>query len=181
MTKRKRYKKPLIKKLQEDMGHVVSEIMMIKNHIRDALQPQMQSFMAIFEKYLEYKNETEDFLQFMERETENVEKSKEVTYEKQRRGRRNRQRGAELQRQAVNLAKGFNLEAFNRDRGGAQHEQGDIEIDGIYYGCKRRKVIPKWVLPEKEEIGVVFRGDNMEPYISIPLDKYFLLLSLMKG
>ena len=82
MTKRKRYKKPLIKKLQEDMGHVVSEIMMIKNHIRDALQPQMQSFMAIFEKYLEYKNETEDFLQFMERETENVEKSKEVTYEK---------------------------------------------------------------------------------------------------
>ena len=82
MTKRKRYKKPLIKKLQEDMGHVVSEIMMIKNHIRDALQPQMQSFMAIFEKYLEYKNETEDFLQFMEGETENVEKSKEVTYEK---------------------------------------------------------------------------------------------------
>ena len=99
----------------------------------------------------------------------------------QRRGRRNRQRGAELQRQAVNLAKGFNLEAFNRDRGGAQHEQGDIEIDGIYYGCKRRKVVPKWVLPEKEEVGVVFRGDNMEPYISIPLDKYFLLLSLMKG
>ena len=82
MTKRKRYKKPLIIKLKEDMGRIVSEIMMIKNHIRDALQPQMQSFMAIFEKYLEYKNETEDFLQFMERETENVEKSKEVTYEK---------------------------------------------------------------------------------------------------
>jgi len=82
MAKKKKYKKPLIIKLKEDMGHVVSEIMMIKNHIRDALQPQMQSFMAIFEKYLEYKNETEDFLQFMERETENVEKSKEVTYEK---------------------------------------------------------------------------------------------------
>ena len=96
----------------------------------------------------------------------------------QKRGRRNRQRGAELQRQAVSLAKGFNLEAFNRDRGGAQHEQGDIEIDGIYYGCKRRKVIPRWILPEKEEIGVVFRGDSMSPYISIPLDKYFLLLSL---
>jgi len=82
MAKKKKYKKPLIIKLKEDMGRIVSEIMMIKNHIRDALQPQMQSFMAIFEKYLEYKNETEDFLQFMERETENVEKSKEVTYEK---------------------------------------------------------------------------------------------------
>ena len=81
MAKKKKYKKPLIIKLKEDMGRIVSEIMMIKNHIRDALQPQMQSFMAIFEKYLEYKNETEDFLQFMEGETENVEKSKEVTYE----------------------------------------------------------------------------------------------------
>jgi hypothetical protein len=27
----------------------------------------------------------------------------------------------------------------------------------------------------------VFRADNMKPYISIPLEKYFLLLSLMKG
>ena len=82
MAKKKKYKKPLIIKLKEDMGRIVSEIMMIKNHIRDALQPQMQSFMAIFEKYFKNKNETEDFLQFMEGETENVEKSKEVTYEK---------------------------------------------------------------------------------------------------
>jgi len=80
MAKKKKYKKPLIIKLKEDMGRIVSEIMMIKNHVRDALQPQMQSFMAIFEKYLEYKNETEDFLQFMERKTENLKKSKEVTY-----------------------------------------------------------------------------------------------------
>ena len=78
------------------------------------------------------------------------------------------------------MAKGFNLEAFNRDRGGAQHEMGDVEIDGMYYGCKRRKVIPKWILPEKEEIGVVFRGDRMDPYIAVPLEKYLLLLSMLK-
>ena len=71
------------------------------------------------------------------------------------RGKRNRQRGAELQRQAVRIAKEFDLEAFNRDRGGAQHEQGDIEIEGKFYGCKRRKRVPSWVLPEKEEHGVV--------------------------
>ena len=53
-----------------------------------------------------------------------------------RRGRRARQRGAELQSQAVRMAKELGLEAFNRDRGGAQHEQGDIEIEGHYYGCK---------------------------------------------
>ena len=86
MAKKKRYRKPLVKKLQEDMGLVISEIMMVKNHIRDAIQPQMQSFMALFEKYLEYKNETEEFLQFMEREANNAEKNKEVSYEKPKEG-----------------------------------------------------------------------------------------------
>ena len=62
-----------------------------------------------------------------------------------RRGRRARQRGAELQRQAVRMAKEAGLEAFNRDRGGAQHEQGDIEIEGQYFGCKRRKQIAVWM------------------------------------
>ena len=66
-----------------------------------------------------------------------------------RRGKRNRQRGAELQRQVVRMAKDFNLEAFNRDRGGAQHEKGDVEIEDKYYGCKRRKSIARWVKPEK--------------------------------
>ena len=78
------------------------------------------------------------------------------------------------------MAKAVELEAYNRDRGGAQHEKGDVEIDGLYYGCKRRKVIPAWVLPEKEETGVVFRGDRMEPYISIPLERYLLLISALK-
>ena len=62
-----------------------------------------------------------------------------------RRGKRNRQRGAELQRQVVRMAKDYNLEAFNRDRGGAQHEKGDVEIEDKYYGCKRRKSIASWV------------------------------------
>jgi hypothetical protein len=99
--------------------------------------------------------------------------------EHQRRGKRNRQRGAELQRQAVRMAKNHNLEAHNRDRGGAQHEKGDIEINGKYYGCKRRKVVPRWVLPEKQESGVVFRADRMNPYIAIPLEQYLLLISLL--
>ncbi len=78
------------------------------------------------------------------------------------------------------MSKELGLEAYNRDRGGAQHEKGDVEIEGLYYGCKRRKVVPKWVLPEKEESGVVFRGDRMEPYIAIPLEKYLLLISAVK-
>ena len=84
MTKRKRYKKPLIKKLQEDMGQIIFEIMKIKNHISDAIEPQVLSFMGVFEKYLEYKNETEDFILFMEREKDNDEK--EVAYKKSEAG-----------------------------------------------------------------------------------------------
>lgn len=72
------------------------------------------------------------------------------------------------------------LEAYNRDRGGAQHEKGDVEIEGLYYGCKRRKVVPRWVMPEKEESGVIFRADRMEPCISIPLEKYLVLISAVK-
>ena len=115
-----------------------------------------------------------------------MSKNSQNTYKKskrrenQRRGKRNRQRGAELQRQAVRLAKEFKLESFNRDRGGAQHEMGDIEIEGKYYGCKRRKSIATWVKPEKEEIGVVIREDRGGPYMVVPLEHYLLLLSLSK-
>jgi hypothetical protein len=115
-----------------------------------------------------------------------MSKNSQNTYKKtkkkenQRRGRRNRQRGAELQRQAVNLAKEFKLEAFNRDRGGAQHEMGDIEIEGSYYGCKRRKSIATWVKPEKEEVGVVIREDRGAPFMVVPLEHYLFLVSLSK-
>ena len=97
-----------------------------------------------------------------------------------RRGRRNRQRGAELQRQVVSLAKDFGFKAFNRDRGGAQHEKGDVEIDEKYYGCKRRKRIPRWLYPEKDEEGVFFREDRMEPMIAIPAETFFLLKKFAK-
>ena len=116
----------------------------------------------------------------MKRKTVATSKQKTATRAKnRRRGRRNRQRGAELQRLAVSMAKEFGLEAFNRDRGGAQHEKGDVEIDGLYYGCKRRKNVPAWVMPEKEETGVVFRGERMEPMIAISLRRFLLLISIL--
>ena len=97
-----------------------------------------------------------------------------------RQGRRNRQRGAELQRQAVKMAKEFGLEAYNRDRGGAQHEKGDIEIEGRYYGCKRRTAIAKWLKPEKNEDGVVGREDRGKPYIVLVYELFVNILSIMK-
>ena len=97
-----------------------------------------------------------------------------------KRGRRNRQRGAELQRQVVNLAKEFDLVAHNRDRGGAQHEMGDVEIEDKYFGCKRRKAIPRWVLPEKQEEGVFFRQDRGPLMVAVPADLLFFMMGMIK-
>tara|TARA_R100000152_G_C6772515_1_gene199443 strand:+ start:632 stop:1009 length:378 start_codon:yes stop_codon:yes gene_type:complete len=97
-----------------------------------------------------------------------------------KRGRRARRRGADLQRQAVRMAKDAGLEAYNRDRGGAQHEQGDVEIEGHYYGCKRRTRIAQWLKPEKEEEGVVIREDRGKPYIVLDYEFFVNLLSIMK-
>ena len=97
-----------------------------------------------------------------------------------KRGRRARQRGAELQRQAVRMAKDVGLEAYNRDRGGAHHEQGDIEIEGHYYGCKRRRLIAKWLIPEKQEEGVVIREDRGKPYIVLDYEYFIGILTIMK-
>ena len=99
---------------------------------------------------------------------------------KVRQGRRNRRRGADLQRFAVSKAKEYKLEAVNRDRGGAQHEQGDIEIEGKYYGCKRRKVVASWLKPEKEEEGVVIREDRGKAMMVIDYEKFVWMLSIVK-
>ena len=97
-----------------------------------------------------------------------------------KRGRRNRQRGAELQRQVVSLAKEFDLVAHNRDRGGAQHEMGDVEIEEKYFGCKRRKAIPRWVLPEKQEEGVFFRQDRGPLMVAVKADLLFFMMGMIK-
>ena len=94
-----------------------------------------------------------------------------------RRGRRNRQRGAELQRETVNIFRHYSIPSFNRDRGGANHEGGDVEIDGFFLGCKRRTRIPRYVIAEKNEIGVVIREDRGEPLLSIPLKPIARLIS----
>ena len=97
-----------------------------------------------------------------------------------RRGRRNRQRGAELQREVVNTFRTYSVPCFNRDRGGANHEQGDIEVDGFWLGCKRRTRIPAYVKAEKTEIGVVIREDRGESILCIPLKPIARLIAVAK-
>ena len=97
-----------------------------------------------------------------------------------KRGRRNRQRGAELQRETVKAFKTYSVACFNRDRGGANHEKGDVEVDGWWLGCKRRSRIPSWLVPEKTEVGVVYRGDRMSAFVSLPLESVARLIGEAK-
>jgi|TARA_A100001391_G_scaffold203843_1_gene197311 hypothetical protein len=43
-----------------------------------------------------------------------------------------------------------------------------------------RKSIPSYLLPEKEEVGVVIRADRLKPSIVIDLEDYLLMLKLLK-
>ena len=97
------------------------------------------------------------------------------------RGRRNRIRGAELQREAVTMARKYGLEAVNRDRGGAQCPEGDIEIEGIYLGCKRKKTVPAFILPEKHEKGVVWRPERHEMLITITFEEWCSMKQAVKA
>jgi len=93
-------------------------------------------------------------------------------------GRRNRQRGSELQREVVNTLAAYGIESFNRDRGGAQHEGGDIEIPGFgFIGCKRKKKIASYLYPEKQEKAVVVRENRHMPQVIVSFNMFadFLL------
>ena len=58
---------------------------------------------------------------------------------------------------------------------------GDVEIEDKYFGCKRRKAIPRWVLPEKQEEGVFFRQDRGDLMVSIPAELLFFMMSMIKN
>lgn len=76
--------------------------------------------------------------------------------------------------------KTYSVPCFNRDRGGANHEKGDVEVDGWWLGCKRRSRVPSWLVPEKTEVGVVYRGDRMSAFVSLPLESVARLIGEAK-
>ena len=78
------------------------------------------------------------------------------------------------------MARFYELDAHNRDRGGAQHEKGDVEIENKYYGCKRRKKIAQWLKPEKQEIAVFVREDYGSTFVVLDAEYYIGLLECLK-
>ncbi len=93
-------------------------------------------------------------------------------------GKRNPQRGLEFQREIIHLADG--LDAHVRDTCCFHHEGGDLEIEGIFYGCKRRKALADFLFPEKKEMGVFVRADRGRAMVVIPAKYLFELLRIKK-
>jgi hypothetical protein len=81
---KKRKNKPTLRNLQEDIGFAVSEIMHVKDHIRHELQPKIEAFMNLFEKYIIYKNDLDGFLKLMEEKDE----SKKIAYREPKTGKK---------------------------------------------------------------------------------------------
>jgi hypothetical protein len=81
MAKQKR-RRPTTRELQKDMGVIVKEVYNLKHYVNEVLTPFVRSNMNLFEKYLEQSGELEKFIEYIEKEFEDEEKTVNESSEK---------------------------------------------------------------------------------------------------
>lgn len=92
-------------------------------------------------------------------------------------GRRNPQRGAELEREVVQAAElhGFKAERV-RSKGGTAAEY-DVNLDGVRIECKRRKTLPAVITEafrHDVDAAVIRQDGDRTAYIIFTLDDWLL-------
>lgn len=100
-------------------------------------------------------------------------------------GKLSRTKGAVYEREVVNEAKSYGLEAQRVPLSGAtSYAKGDVEITPTFsdepwvFECKRRKELPAWMLQALgDNAGLILRADNEKSVAVIPLKT---LLELMQ-
>jgi hypothetical protein len=98
-------------------------------------------------------------------------------------GKSQRDKGCRFERECVNTAKEFNLDAKRVPLSGAvEGFKGDVIIEGLTYECKSRKDSPftqlyKWL---KGNCGLIITSDKKERLIVIPYKDYLELLEKIK-
>lgn len=96
------------------------------------------------------------------------------------RGKRNKQRGYELENESVKLARSFGLEAercwLSDGRAKGLHKNVDIVIGGQGYQCKRRKKLAAYMTPDEGVVGQIIREDYGPPLVTVPLEHYLQML-----
>jgi hypothetical protein len=93
----------------------------------------------------------------------------------------NKQKGNRFERECVDRAKSFDLDA-KRSWGSDGRSLGldaevDIVVEGYAMQCKIRKQLPKWIVPADGIDAQVIRANRTETYAIIPLPT---LLELMR-
>ena len=74
MAKQKK-RRPTTRELQKDMAVVVREVYNLKQYVNEILTPFVRSNMNLFEKYLEQSGELENFIEYIEKEFKDEEKT----------------------------------------------------------------------------------------------------------
>lgn len=99
-------------------------------------------------------------------------------------GKMSRTKGAVFERELVNLAKEYGLEAQRVPLSGAtSYAKGDVEIKPTFsqepwvFEAKRRKELPAWMLEALgDNAGLILRADRHDAVAVIPLTTLLELL-----
>ena len=74
MTKRKQ-KRPTTRELKKEIGVLVREVFNLKQYVNDVLTPFVKTNMMLLEKYLMHSGEIDKFVEYLEKEGKDEEKS----------------------------------------------------------------------------------------------------------
>jgi len=89
-------------------------------------------------------------------------------------------KGNRFEREVVNLAKTYNLEAerayASNGKALGLSEDVDLKIAGLPFQCKVRKTIGELYKPSKDNFGQVFKEDRGEIYAMIRFEDLLKLL-----
>tara|TARA_R110002020_G_scaffold401256_1_gene611488 strand:+ start:416 stop:748 length:333 start_codon:yes stop_codon:yes gene_type:complete len=76
-------KRPTTRQLKNDITIIVKEIVNLKNYVNDVLTPSTISIQHLIEKYVEYKGDIDNLIEYMEKESkENEERTNNESPEK---------------------------------------------------------------------------------------------------
>ena len=95
-----------------------------------------------------------------------------------------KRKGNTFEREVVNQAKDFNLEAVRAYASNGmslgEAEDVDVKIENLKGQCKRRKRIAQWLKPPESCDIALVREDRGETYVIIEYDNFLEIVAYMK-
>ena len=80
--KRPKQKRPTTRELKKEIGVLVHEVFNLKNYVDKVLSPLVQTNMTMFENYLSYKGDLDNYITHIEKEVNNEKRIKDKSSKK---------------------------------------------------------------------------------------------------